>query len=239
MTEKTVCIIPARGGSKRFPGKNIHPLCGKPLLSYTIEAAIDSDCFMDVYVSSDDSEVLYVAEEFGAKTDRRPEELGGDTVKAVEVIYEFILRPEKRYLWDNVVMCLPTCPLRTSQDVNDAMDMFLREKDACPRLVGVTEYDVLPQFALQKVENTTMMDMREPECYGFSTRRQDYDGLYYYINGSIYISTVEEYLQTKTFFGRPMLASIMPQERSIDIDYPYQLRMVEFMMKEMRQKEKS
>ncbi len=68
------------------------------------------------------------------------------------------------------------------------------------------------------------MDMREPESYGFSTRSQDLETLYY-PNGSIYMSTVEQYLKTKTFFGRPMVAYVMPAERSLDVDYPYQLRL--------------
>ena len=238
MTEKTVCIIPARGGSKRVPRKNIRPLSGKPLLAYTIEAAIDSDCFVDVYVSSDDSEILHVAEEFGAKTDQRPEELGGDTVKAVEVIYEFVHRPGWRNKWDNVAMCMPTTPFRTAEDVKNAMRLFLGEKEKCPRLVGVTECDVLPQFVLKKIPGTPMVDMREPESYKSSLIRQNYREAFFFINGSIYVSTVEEYLKARTFFGRPMLASVLPMERAFDIDTLYQFKIAEIMMSEkMRSKE--
>lgn len=238
MTEKTVCIIPARGGSKRVPRKNIRPLSGKPLLAYTIEAAIDSDCFVDVYVSSDDSEILHFAEEFGAKTDQRPQELGGDTVKAVEVIYQFVQRPDWRNKWDNVAMCMPTTPFRTAEDVRNAMTLFLQEKEKCPRLVGVTECDVLPQFVLERIPGTSMVDMREPESYKGSTRSQDYGDRYFFINGSIYVSTIKEYLKAKTFFGRPMLSSVLPMERAFDIDSLYQFKIAEIMMSEkMRSKE--
>ena len=110
IAQTAVCIVPARGGSKRIPDKNIRPLNGKPLIAYTIEAVIDSGCFADVYVSSDEIKIMDIASEYGAKSDLRPEYLGGDTVKAVEVVHEFMQRPENRVKWGNVAMCLPTCP---------------------------------------------------------------------------------------------------------------------------------
>jgi CMP-N-acetylneuraminic acid synthetase len=94
----------------------------------------------------------------------------------------------------------------------------------------VTKYAFPPQLALRKTDETNLVDMREPESYGFSTRSQDLETLYY-PNGSIYLSTVEQYLKTKTFFGRPMVAYVMPEERSLDVDYPYQLQIAECMMK--------
>lgn len=207
---------------------------GKPLIAYTIDAAINADCFEDVYVSSDDSKILHIAEEYGAKTDFRPTELCGDKVKAVEVVAEFLHRKQSSVGWENVVMCLPTCPFRTSEDIIKAMELFLIEKNTCPRLIGVTRCDFPPQLALAKEEGAPYVDMREPEAYGFSTRSQDCQDLFF-PNGSIYISTVEDFLKVKTFFGRPMLSYIMPPERSFDIDYPYQFRIAECMMREIQQ----
>ena len=128
MKEKTVCIIPARGGSKRIPEKNLTPLGGKPLLAYTVEAALNAGCFTDVIVSSDHAGIMGIAKDCGAKADPRPESLSGDTVKAVEVVYEFMGRADHSGKWDNVAMCLPTCPFRTVQDVIDALSLFLQEK---------------------------------------------------------------------------------------------------------------
>ena len=233
MKEKTVCIIPARGGSKRIPKKNIQVLGGKPLISYSIETAIKSGCFENVYVSSDDNEILDVASKYGAIPDLRSKQLSGDNVKAIDVIYEFVKRPAHRGKWDDVAMCLPTFPFRTTEDIKNAIGLFIRKKKTCPRLVGVSECNFLPQFVLKKIPgNSMMVDMREPDSYKGSFRGQDSEGIFFYINGSIYISTVEEYLKTKSFFGRPMLAHIIPPERSIDIDNNYQLKIAEFMMSE-------
>jgi CMP-N-acetylneuraminic acid synthetase len=234
MQDVTVCLIPARGGSKRIPRKNIRLLNDKPLIGYTIEAAINSGCFENVFVSSDDQEILDIAEKFGAKTDLRPEELSGDTVKAVEVVEEFLQRPSHSGKWAYVAMCLPTCPFRTAEDVRNAVELFWRERNACPRLIGVTKCDFPPQLALTKEEGAPYVDMREPDAYGFSTRSQDCQDLFF-PNGSVYASTVEEFLKVKTFFGRPMLSYVMPPERSFDIDYPYQFQIAECMMREIKQ----
>lgn len=236
MQDETVCIIPARGGSKRIPKKNIRLLHGKPLIAYTIKAAINAGYFKDVFVSSDDREILAIAENLGAKTDQRPEKLSGDKIKVVEVVDEFLQRLHHDGRWINVAMCLPTCPFRSTQDIKNAMALFFREKSICPRLIGVTKCDFPPQLALTKEADTSLVDMREPEAYGFSTRSQDCQELFS-PNGSIYVATVEEFLKTKTFFGRPMLAYTMPPERSFDIDYPYQFQIAECMMQEKNQTE--
>lgn len=228
MANRSVCIIPARGGSKRLPRKNLLPLNGKPLVAHTIDAAVQSGCFDDVFVSSDDAEILKVAEEHGAKADKRPTPLAGDKVKAVEVIDEFIHRPEFKDKWDTVAMCLPTCPLKTVDDIRQAMELFSEQSDQCPRLVGVTKAD-RPQLALAAIDDSQMVSMREPDAYANTTRSQDMD-VYYLPNGSIYIATTEEYSRSKTFFGQPMLVHIMPEERSLDIDEPYQFKLVEGML---------
>lgn len=233
MNEATVCIIPARGGSKRIPRKNIRLLNGKPLIAYTIEAAIESQCFKKVVVSSDDNEILTVSEKAGASIDLRPNALSGDNVKAVEVISDFLNRPHHQGRWGSVAMCLPTCPFRTVEDVQEAMTLFDKGKDQCPRLIGVSKCDFPPQLALVKEDGSPYVDMREPEAYGFSTRSQDCRPLYF-PNGSIYVSTVEAFSHTNTFFGRPMLSYVMPPERSFDIDYPFQFEIAEHMMRSIQ-----
>ncbi|MCA1984849.1 MAG: acylneuraminate cytidylyltransferase family protein [Desulfovibrio sp.] len=246
-TSATVCIIPARGGSKRIPRKNLLPLNGKPLLAHTVEAVLKARVFAEVYVSSDDPEILALAETCGARADVRPQHLAGDTVKAVEIISEFLSRPGHAHRYDVVGMCLPTCPLRVAQDVREAMERFARHREQCPRLIGVTRYEFPPQLALRSLPSTPggqpgqpgqigqtgqIMDMREPEAYQFSTRSQEIEPLYY-PNGSIYLSTVANYLQEHTFFGRPTLVHVMPPERSFDIDYPYQFTVVEQFMRQL------
>lgn len=237
-TGATVCIIPARGGSKRIPRKNLLPLNGKPLLAHTVEAVLKARVFAEVYVSSDDPEILALAEACGARTDVRPQHLAGDTVKATEIISEFLSRPGHAQKYDVVGMCLPTCPLRVAEDVREAMEHFARHRGQCPRLIGVTRYEFPPQLALrspspaQTESSGHIMHMREPEAYQFSTRSQEIEPLYY-PNGSIYLSTVANYLQERTFFGQPTLVHVMPPERSFDIDYPYQFTVVEQFMRQL------
>lgn len=223
----SICIIPARGGSKRLPGKNLHPLGGKPLLSHTIDAAVDSGCFDEVVVSSDDKDILALAQTHGVGIDVRSPEMAADTIRAVEVVYEFLERKLPGNNWDTVAMCLPTCPFRIKEDVKAAMDIFHGNKDRCPRLVGV-KHAGSPQLALRALENH-VAEMREPEAYRKTTRSQDMD-TYYVPNGSIYVSTVENYMEARTFFGNPLLYHVMPDERSFDIDYEYQMVIAESMM---------
>ena len=132
---------------------------------------------------------------------------------------------------------MPTCPFRKTEDIIQAIDLFLRQASRCPRLIGVTTCDFPPQLALTKEDHGLLVDMREPEAYRFSTRSQDCQALYF-PNGSIYVSKVEEFLATGTFFGRPMLAYEMPSERSFDIDYPYQFDIAQCLMERMNREKK-
>ncbi len=228
---RTVCLIPARGGSKRLPNKNLRPLADKPLLLYTLEAALEARCFDEVFVSSDDMPIMELALNNGASVDVRSPEMAGDTIKATEVVYEFLQRKLPDNAWSNVAMCLPTCPFRDRHDVAEAMRIFLENRDRCPRLVGVSACD-RPQLALRKVD-ALLLEMREPDAYRRTTRSQDME-TFYLPNGSIYIATTDRYMEDKTFFDSPMLHYVMPPERSFDIDYEYQFQVADFMMRQRK-----
>lgn len=231
--KNVLCIIPARGGSKRIPRKNLLPLAGSPLLAYTIDAALSSNVFIDVVVSSDDHEILELAKSLGAITDTRPEYLSGDGTRFVEVVEEYLLRDDMRKKYDAVAGMLPTCPFRTAEDVSNAFDIFSNQSgDAY--LISVTEYDFPPQLALDFDEDGVVMTMRDPATYGKTTRSQSIDKSYH-PNGAIYLASVEGFLREKTFFANPMFGYLMPAERSFDIDYPYQFAIAEAMMKEKTQ----
>lgn len=197
--KRKVCLIPARGGSKRLPRKNVRKLAGHPLVAHTIMAAVDSGCFDDVIVSSDDLEILDIAARYSASVDVRPKNLAGDTVKATEVVNEFLMRPENRAKWDVVCMCLPTCPLRTPQHLQDAMDIFDKNYHKTPFLIGVTQYEFPPQLALNLDSDGVMVSPVELDAYS-NTRSQDIKP-YYHPNGAVYIATVPAYLERKTFFA--------------------------------------
>lgn len=225
---ETTCLILARGGSKRVPRKNVHKLNGKPLVCYTFEAAIASDCFAEVVISTDDPEVEALARNYGITIDHRPAELAADTARAVEVVDEYLKRDPSRNR-KHVAMLLPTCPFRNADDVRAAFDIYFRHKGKLP-LMAVTQYDFPPQLALTAGTGDKAL-MREPEAYVFSTRSQNIQPLYH-PNGAIYISSSENFIERHTFFQEEMLTYIMPAERSFDIDYPYQMRIAEIMAKE-------
>jgi len=220
-----VCLIPARGGSKRIPRKNLLPLGGKPLLAYTIDNARDSGCFDEIAVSSDDAEILALAERCGVRADRRPDHLSGDMTKFVEVLEEFLQR-ESRF--DHFAGLLPTCPFRTAEDVRAAMELSLEHPAAF--VVGVTAYDFPPQLAMTFDATSHGLTIREPETYKTTTRSQSL-GTLHHPNGSIYCGRVDRYLQTGTYFEPPLVGYVMPPERSFDIDYPYQFEIAEAMMR--------
>jgi CMP-N-acetylneuraminic acid synthetase len=231
---KTLCIIPARGGSKRIPRKNLLPFAGKPLLAYTVEAALQSEIFADVVVSSEDDEILQIAAAWGATPDRRPASLSDDTTRFVEVVAEYLERPEMRQAYETVASLLPTCPFRTVADLQAAWNTF-NQGDRQGFLIAVTEYDFPPQLALDFAADGLTMTMRDPAIYGRTTRSQSL-GKAYHPNGAIYLTTVEAFLRERTFFGEPLLGYSMPPERSLDIDYPYQFKIAEYLMQEIMHK---
>jgi len=232
----TLCIVPARGGSKRIPHKNIVPLAGKPLLAYTIELALQAEIFSDVVVSSDDNKILDLAMSLGAKIDQRPESLSGDMIRFVQVVEEYLLRPGMREKYQNIASMLPTCPFRILEDVQSPVEIFRKhEGDVC--LLSVTEYDFPPQLALEFEEDGTTLLMRDKSTYNRTTHSQSIKKAYH-PNGSLYLAKVENFLREKTFFSDPLIGYIMPPERSFDIDYPYQFDIAEIMMNEKNKKEK-
>lgn len=227
---ETVCLILARGGSKRVPRKNVRELNGKPLVCYTFEAAVTSECFSEIVISTDDPEVEKLATEYGITVDNRPESLAGDKIRAVEVVDEYLNR-NKHLSYKHVAMLLPTCPFRNAEDIKNAFEIYNTHSGALP-LMAVTQYDFPPQLAVSAIDGTHKLEMREPEAYAATTRTQSIQPLFH-PNGAIYISSVETYLKRKTFFQPEMLSYAMPAERSFDIDYPYQLKIAEIMAVEL------
>ncbi|MGA3169387.1 MAG: acylneuraminate cytidylyltransferase family protein [Chthoniobacteraceae bacterium] len=218
-------FIPARGGSKRVPRKNLLPLGGRPLIAYTIEAARKAGIFERVVVSSDDEEILELAKREGAETDRRPAALGGDRVRFVEVLEEFLRRAGGGA--EHVAVLLPTCPFRTAQDILAAHGMLLAAASSS-FVVSVREYEFPPEFALE-LDGARARVLR-PEVYAASTQSQSV-GKSYHPNGAIYFAPVKLFMRERSFFREPLLGYLMPPERSLDIDNFYQFEIAEAMMR--------
>ena len=228
---KNLAIIPARGGSKRIPRKNILKLNGIPLLSYTIRAVKESGCFDEILVSSEDKEIQELAMSEGVEIDKRPESMAGDKVTKVQVVKEFLERAENKTKWDNVAAFLPTCPFRTSQDIKNAVALF--EKNNRRFLIGVVEYEFPIQLALNMEGD--QVNMLSEDDY-LTTRSQNIEKRYH-PNGAIYMAAVNDFLENGSFFHPKMTAYEMPAVRSFDIDYPYQFEIAEILAKKLAKNE--
>lgn len=233
MKNNTICIIPARGGSKRIPRKNIRLLNGIPLISYSIRAAVESKKFSQIVVSSDDEEILELALKEGVSIDVRPEEMAGDKVTKVQVVLEYLNRMNLDAKFDNIAALLPTCPFRTSEDVSNAVSLFESQIEK-EFLIGVTEYEFPIQLALNNIGDN-MVQMLNEDSYK-TTRSQDIESRYH-PNGAIYIATIKGFKRAQTFFNKNMLAYKMSAISSFDIDYPYQFEIAEIMAKKIKNKE--
>jgi len=220
--ENCICIIPARGGSKRIPRKNILPLNGKPLMAYSIEAAKHAGVFEKVVVSTEDQEIMEIARDFGAEVDVRPQAMAGDRVTKVEVINEYIERNQIQEEFQYVAALLPTCPFRTANDVREAFEKLIGQ-DQYHFMIGVTEYEFPVEFALSLDGEIVKMD----DPGGYAVTRSQNKQKKYHPNGALYMASMKGFLQKKTFFNTEMMHHMMPALRSYDIDYPYQFEIAE------------
>lgn len=228
-----LAIIPARGGSKGVPRKNIKPLAGKPLIAYSIEQAKRSKYVSRVVVSTEDEEILRVSLKWGAEVIKRPQELAKDDTPTIEVILHVlsVLKEKESYVPDVVVLLQPTSPLRTSEDIDNAIELFLNCQE-CLSLVSVTEFDHPPVWAL-KIENNYLSPMFDKEY--LNMRRQELPKAYK-PNGAIFIATPDTIYKYRTFYTPRTMAYIMPSERSIDIDTEFDFLLAEFLISRIKNK---
>ena len=208
-----MAIIPARGGSKGIKNKNILDLCGKPLISYTIQAALESKYIDKVIVSTDSQEIADVAIKYGAEVPfLRPGELASDTSKTIDAVMHAVGELEKRKeQYDILILLQATQPLRTADDIDSAIELFIKNKGQS--LVSVSPVEDNP-ILIRTIDNLGRMNSILP--MKSTCRRQDMP-LYYRVNGCIYINLISE-LDLNTSFNDNKIPYIMPKERSVDID---------------------
>lgn len=227
MKNKFLAIIPARGGSKRLPRKNVLDLCGKPLIAYTVEAALKSKYIDKVVVSSDDEEILQISKKFGAETIKRPDILASDTATTFDAIKHSIENLEK---YEYIVLLQPTSPLRNSKHINESIE-FLEEKKASA-VVSVCEMEHSPLWSNTLDDTLSMNDFLKDEV--LNKRSQDLEK-YYRLNGAIYICKTELLLKEKSFFLKEnIFAYIMDRKSSVDIDEEIDFKMAEFFLKQSK-----
>lgn len=227
--KQPVAIIPARGGSKRFPKKNIALLKGKPLIAYAIEAALESDIFDTVCVSSEDEEILQIASRYGAQTVlKRPERLAADAATLKELcaylIDQFF---EDGITYQEFALLLPTNPLRKSVDILEAYQLFKKtDANFCMSLVAFSHP---PQRAVG-VANGYVVPYWGKE---YMTQTQLLEPLYRH-DGSIIIGKTAAFKKENNYYGEKVVPYFVPSHRSVDIDHPLDLVWAEFLMDKFR-----
>lgn len=223
--KRVIAIIPARGGSKRLPGKNIKLLDNKPLISWSIDAALKSKYIDRVIVSTDCNDIAKVSKEFGADIPfLRPQELAGDNAGTNGVILHALEQIEEDY--DYVVILQPTSPLRHTSDINGLLESF---DDHTEGVVSVCPCEHSPLWS-----NTLPNDMNMGSFFPESVigkRSQDLPD-YFRINGSVYAFKVDSFIMLKgIYYSDRVKAYCMPIERSVDIDTIADFNIAEAMLK--------
>lgn len=223
-----LAVIPARGGSKGVPGKNIKELAGKPLIGYTIEAAIASNIFEKVIVSTDSTEIAEIAAGFGAEVPfLRPHEISGDLTSSDDVILHALSFYEQQGIrFDEVCKLQPTSPLRSGRHLQEAYQLFC-EKNA-DFVVSVCECEHSPLWSGVIGEDLRLDNFISEEAK--RACRQDLP-TYYRLNGAIYMGKTNRFYENKSFLGKNSVAYIMSQEESVDIDSELDFKLAELIKK--------
>ncbi|SFD31667.1 cytidylyltransferase domain-containing protein [Ruminococcus albus] len=223
--KKILAVIPARGGSKGIPHKNIVDLCGKPLIVYSIEAGKKSRYIDYVMVSTDDEEIAKVAEQYGAEIPfMRPTDLASDTAKTIDAIIHAITELRKKgECFDVLVLLQPTAPLRNFEDVDKAIETFFSNN--CFSLVSVSEVDDHPVL-IRSIEEGKLKSLLNVSS---TCRRQDMPK-YYKVNGCIYINSINE-LTLNTSFNDNVIPYRMEKSHSVDIDELCDLYLAEYYLR--------
>lgn len=219
-----VAIIPARKGSKGVPGKNKRLLCGKPLVSWTIEQALAANCVGEVFVSSDDGDILRIADQLGAVAMPRPEELSGDDVSTEAVMEYHLRRAGGRF--DTVVLLQPTSPLRDPYDIDRAL-VHLEETGA-DSLLSVVDTHAPFYWTREEVGDRELRWVRPYQIRG-RPRRQELRECWQE-NGSIYVCRVEGFLEHQDRLFGKIVVSGQAEDTKYEIDSEEDWVVVESLM---------
>jgi len=209
-----LAIIPARGGSKRLPGKNIKPLLGKPLINWTIEQALQCHYFDKVIVSTDCKKIAEVAKEKGASVPFiRPDSLSQDRTPSIDVVEHaldfFSLKQE---YFDVLVLLEPTSPLRTAKDLNNAMTLFIDHYDTYDALISVGKVEREHPSIMKLIEEENFLKPFEKEEKSQKAKEA------FFPYGVIYASKVSTLREMKTFYPEKILPYCIQRWQNFEID---------------------
>lgn len=214
-----LAVIPARGGSKRIPKKNIAPFCGKPLISYALDAVSDSGMFDKIHVSTDSDEICRIVEGLGFPVDfKRDESLADDFTGLVPVlrwvVEQYQLKGEE---YDQICCIIPTAPLLRSQDIIDAFDIFT-DHDARYPLLAFAKFPVPIEWAFRRDVDGFMTAVSPKSII---ERSQDLEDAYYECGPFTIWNSIN--LSSDNPLAGRVLSYILPAERAVDIDNPEDL----------------
>lgn len=206
-------IIPARGGSKGVPGKNIRKFDGKPLIAYAIETGKKSKFLSELVVNTEDEEISRISEEYNCRVIKRPVEFASDTSNVVESVLDTLQKFEaENTFFDAVLLLQPTAPLRTAKDVDNAIEILESEDtDAVISMVSVGDHHPARMYRIEGGE--AKCEMPEFE----TTRRQDLPERYIR-NGCIYLIKIATLKKEKTFMPKSKAVYVMNAEWAVNID---------------------
>lgn len=225
--KSVLAIIPARGGSKGVPRKNIRNLCGKPLIAWTIEEARKSRYIDRIILSSEDIEIITVAKQWGCEVPFvRPQDLAqDDTPGMTPVLYTIDTLAEK---YEYVVLLQVTSPLRTVEDIDGCIEWCIKHQaNSC---MAISEVSENPYWMFTIGQDNQLTKLMETDSEYL--RRQDLPKVFI-INGAMYIAQTEWLLKNKEFDSPETIGYIMPQERAVDIDCEMDFKICE-LIKETR-----
>lgn len=234
--DKTVlALIPARGGSKGLPRKNIRDLCGKPLIGWPIEAARNSVYVDKIIVSTEDNEIAETALALGADVPFiRPIELASDTASSIAVIeHALSYLSSLNSHFDYLVLLEPTSPTTEAGDIDRALEVLVNSRNSADAIVGVAKLEgTHPAFTVQISDKGLLQPFIE-DGFMSAGRRQDLTELYFF-DGTVYISDVTALLEQKGFYHKRTLPYIVPKWKSYEVDDIIDFVCIEAILKNIR-----
>lgn len=225
---KVLAVIPARGGSKGLPGKNIKELAGKPLVSHAIECAMQSEYISKIVLSTDDKNIADIGKQYDIDVLERPDYLADDNSNVVETVEHVIKQYNEDF--DLIVLLQPTSPLRTYLDLNNIIDLLIDKTDIDGIISVVPMQDLHPARMYNLRENDQLIPLIDT---GENIRRQDLKPVYYR-NGCFYAIRTKAFLAQKSFMVNKKLAYIMNPDWLVNIDTIRDFKLAELLYEDWK-----
>jgi CMP-N-acetylneuraminic acid synthetase len=225
-------LIPARGGSKSIPRKNIAPLLGRPLLAYTCEAALSSTCLTRVVLSTDDEEIAQVGRDCGVEVPfTRPRMLAGNDTSSLAVAQHAIrwMSTYENFTADVLVLLQPTSPLRLATHIDEALDLL--ERTGADTVVSVSEVPHrFNPFSIMKLNDDSLLSFWQESVSFDRFQRQNIPRFYARNGPAILAARTSVLFQAESFYGDRIAPYVMSDEESVDIDSPFDLELAAWML---------